>query len=64
MKTCKNCKWWGGVYEGCCDFIDTIHNSDPLTAVHISFRVSDDTGLDIRLQTGPEFGCVHFKFKK
>jgi len=60
MKTCKNCKWWGKVFEGTCDFVETIHAENPLTGFFVVADARDDTGLSARLLTRPDFGCVNF----
>lgn len=56
MKTCKTCKWWD---EGVCEIVDTIHADQPATTFQIEVKVADDHGLDVKLRTGPDFGCIH-----
>lgn len=56
MKTCKTCKFW----DGECNRVEFIHEgkgnkSEPLI---IRVDVSDDTGLDVRMVTSPDFGCI------
>lgn len=60
---CQNCIHWGDYYEGCCNFIDTIHGEcvADTTGCQIIVKVSDDSGLDARLKTGPDFSCPNFK---
>jgi hypothetical protein len=53
--TCKTCKLWMGGY---CDVIDTTLSENPATLFEVDVQVSDDSGLHIRLRTGPDFGCV------
>ena len=59
MPTCKTCKFW---VDGCCDMIDFTdpRSKKPKPSNHfeVDVTVSDDTGLDVRLRTGPDFGCV------
>lgn len=57
--TCKTCKWWGRAWEGCCDFVDTIHADKPLTRFTIAAYADDDSNLRAYLHTGPDFGCIH-----
>lgn len=60
---CKNCKFWGRYREGCCDRQGSIFENN-LAGFEADARVLDDSGLDIFLRTGPEFGCVHFQNKR
>ena len=58
---CKNCKWWD--VESNCDFIATIQGEAAHKKGHgadIACRVLDDSGLEVHLKTGPDFGCVNF----
>lgn len=57
MGRCKNCRWWGRVYEGCCDNVGA---GNEATAFDIVATADDDQGLEVVLKTGPEFGCIHF----
>lgn len=59
---CKNCRHWGEMYEGCCDFIDTISGERvaETTGCEIIATASDDTGLSVQLKTGPNFSCPNF----
>jgi hypothetical protein len=59
MNTCKTCKWWGRVREGCCDFVDTLHSAKPATRFEIYASADDDHNLQAYLLTGPDFGCIH-----
>lgn len=56
MPTCKTCCWWE---DGCCNVIDTTIVEKPATRFEIEVRVADDSGLNVKLKTGPDFGCVH-----
>jgi len=58
-KTCKTCKWWE---DGVCDAIDRI--LDGPVRFEIVVKVADDHGLDSKLKTGPDFGCVHHELPK
>lgn len=50
---CATCNWWRNQQE--CDRI----NSLPVTTlVDIAVTVADDHGLNVRLLTQAEFGCV------
>ena len=65
MSTCSRCKWWGREYAGVCSFVDTIHaDKDAATVFTIKAWALDDSGLETRLMTGPEFGCVKFEVDK
>lgn len=59
---CKNCRYWGQVYEDCCDFIDTISGERvaDTTGCQIIATASDDSGLSTLLKTGPNFSCPNF----
>ncbi|WP_427121592.1 hypothetical protein [Pseudomonas aeruginosa] len=61
-RVCENCRYWGQIYEGCCDFIDTIAGERvaATTGCQIIATVSDDTGLNTVLKTGPNFSCPNF----
>lgn len=63
MNTCKNCKCWKHYDDGYGERFNYCGNmSDDLeTLFDIRVEVSDDTGLDVRIETGPNFGCIHFK---
>ena len=56
MQPCKTCKWWK---QGECDFVNTIHASNPETRFEIEATAADDHGLESELRTGPNFGCIH-----
>lgn len=69
MKTCKTCKWWrdkecelvGQTEQPTYNFYGRASNEDVETSptlFEIEWGVSDDSGLNLRLRTGPEFGCV------
>lgn len=60
MKNCKSCAFWD---NGTCDFVDRKLDEDP-GRFEIDVRVSDDTGLNATLKTGPDFGCVHHSAKQ
>lgn len=60
MQTCKTCKWWGIDASGCCGFVDTLHAvADAGTMIRMDVTALDDSGLEVDLRTGPEFGCIH-----
>lgn len=54
--TCKTCRWWN---QGHCEFVDTIAASAASTRFEVEVEVADDSGLHVKLITGPDFGCVH-----
>lgn len=59
---CKNCRFWGVVFEGVCDKIgDDYMDSD--SSFDIEWDALDDSGLELYFKTGPNFGCVHFSHK-
>ncbi len=60
MKACRTCKYWGIDREGQCDYIDLCPDKSA-TAAWIDVGAADDSGLDARLMTGPNFGCSHHK---
>jgi len=71
---CRNCKWWTdkrehmnrhsdhthktcdcpSIIEVCHDYM--VHNYAPDTLIH-----KDHEGYKAMLETGPDFGCVHWK---
>lgn len=55
-KTCKSCRWWSGSER--CDVVDTLLAEVPATLFVIKVHVADDTGLNVAVHTGPDFGCV------
>lgn len=60
MEKCKHCKFWGKDFEGVCD---RVNHSGIEKIISIWSYASDDTGLETRLVTGPDFGCVLFEHK-
>ena len=62
MNTCERCKWWGREYPGACDFVDTLHaTKDEASMFTIKAWALDDSGLETRLITGPQFSCIKFE---
>jgi len=66
-KLCKNCQWWVDGY--CEDFDDfeewsSTKKNELSDDIKIIWQSDDDSGLDINIATGPDFGCVHFKAKE
>jgi len=64
--TCKTCRFWS---DGECNRADTVcqdfsgREADGIVArdprhLFVNTTVADDTNLDVRLRTGPDFGCV------
>lgn len=60
MGKCSNC-WWWDKSNGECDEIDAIEGPIGEDGAGIVFNTLDDQGLQIWLQTGPNFGCAKFK---
>jgi len=64
MKNCRTYGFWDG---GECDKVDYVDGYDkkPLVTSKELFAVSvkadDDQGLDVRLITSPDFGCIAHK---
>lgn len=54
MKRCKDCAWWD---ERECRKVDFALAKQ----FYIDVKVADDHGLEVKLMTGPEFGCVEFQ---
>lgn len=63
MNQCITCKYWGVDFEGVCDLVDTLTAREPDTCFYIEVKADDDQGLEVRLVTGPHFGCIHYKEK-
>jgi len=59
---CKDCKFWGRYRDGSCDRGDYAQDA-PGTEFEFDYSVLDDSGLDIWIVTGPNFGCLHFENK-
>ena len=68
LNTCKDCKWWDGlptdsyndcshdkIYHYCPDYMERL--PDALMVYYL-----EDKGGSI--QTGPDFGCVHWEEKE
>lgn len=71
MNRCSNCRWWGRVYHGACDRVDSEDGTVTTlsqTRIGLQFEVQatadDDQGLTARLLTGPNFGCVLHSLKR
>lgn len=71
MKTCKTCKFWRDtVYNAAnktadCGYIGIWPEpKDKTTSVEIVVDVHDDSGLNVKLVTGENFGCVHHQEKQ
>jgi len=69
VNTCKTCKWWKEeeqVYSDhahmVCDYVDTIHNEGS-SSFEVYAEALDDSGMEIALVTGPDFGCIHWEEK-
>ena len=61
MGTCKDCKYWGTYYERACDRVGDMHTErTPDSSFEIEATALDDSGLEVQLLTGPDFGCVQF----
>ena len=59
---CKNCRWWDS--DGECNKVEWEEKGKPAPKMfQMNIRVADDTGLDVHLMTGPDFGCVQFEAK-
>jgi hypothetical protein len=56
---CRDCKWWGKDYDSTCERVDIDRKGT--AEFSIFSRADDDQGLEARLTTGPDFGCVHFE---
>jgi hypothetical protein len=66
MKTCETCKYWNISYNvvnniSDCDRVDC--TSDNAKSFKIDVFVHDDSGLDVVLMTGKDFGCIHYDKK-
>jgi hypothetical protein len=62
MNTCKTCRWWNA---------DTIPDTDHRVCKHpkmgCEWKEKDTLASiwdDIRIFTGPDFGCIHYEEKK
>lgn len=67
MGKCKDCASWVKYFnEGfkvCDRWTDMDIEKDPETLFEVGADAADDTNLSCWLQTGPDFGCIHFKPK-
>lgn len=68
MNNCKNCQWWDSDWtwkDGSAECLKEGRNREGSPArFEIDWSVSDDSGLQVRLVTGAEFGCVLFEEKQ
>lgn len=69
-KTCKTCDYWGVNKEtrnqqSECRFHGTIAAERTPNALKfdVTATAHDDSGLEILVTTGEDFGCVHYKHK-
>ena len=62
---CKDCNFWD---DGECSGVG-LHDAgfgweqNPSLLFDIDVKADDDSGLECRLKTGPDFGCVRFASK-
>ena len=69
MGHCKDCSHWDEFFTQAdgsaeCLRMRVISSGDNISSEEESaiwYKVSDDTGLDIQLRTGPHFGCSKFE---
>ena len=63
LMQCQQCAYWGRDFEGACDKPDSIDKRSQATGQQMAIYAdaADDTDLEFRLMTGPEFGCVLFQ---
>jgi len=59
---CKTCKWW--LASGECDRVNSLPYLPARQRFEIEAQADDDSGLTVRLLTGPEFGCVLHETRK
>lgn len=57
---CKDCMFWGVDYTGVCSKVG-LNSEDSL--FYIGVYADDDQGLDAKLFTTPDFGCLEFRQK-
>ena len=55
---CKDCRFWGVHVDRVCHFDG--EDLMPDEQFYIDYSANDDTGLDFRLITGPNHGCIRF----
>lgn len=66
MNTCKDCKFWGSIIES------ERNNKKHCGHEKVSCGSSKDSdsldagcdGYDYGIETGPDFGCIHWKEKQ
>lgn len=56
MRICKDCKYWGVDFDRVCD----LEGIEGDKGFNIYVYANDDQGLEARLVTSPDFGCVNF----
>jgi hypothetical protein len=72
--TCKDCEYWREIYDGdveyyaiwtTCEYIKWPEATDPIGESEAALHAysSDDNGLEVKLRTGPSFGCTNFEEK-
>ena len=66
MQTCKTCKHYQD--ERCeratVRYDRGTHEEGPARRFELNVRVLDDSGLDLWLEVGPDYGCVLHEPKK
>ena len=71
---CNNCRYWGKTDGGgieynkvwtVCGYIRWPEPTDPIgeSEAALYAYASDDSGLEVDLRTGPNFGCTNFEEK-
>lgn len=67
LGTCKTCVFWRAYHYmhkpafHACDVQGTARAMEAATLLDVDVTVSDDSGLNVHMITGPEFGCVLHK---
>ena len=69
-KNCSNCKHWGDGWPvtentktAACGKVDIDGDKNNVQSFYMDISVSDDSGLNVNLITGKDFGCIHFTQK-
>lgn len=55
METCKTCSWW---IARTCERIELSNSKPKDKEAEIFADSADDHGLNAKLVTGPDFGCI------
>ena len=66
MPTCSTCVFWkrtNRLRRKDVNYCDKLTQGDDYSTLVVDVKVLDDSGLDVTVVTGPNFGCVLHQHK-